>query len=194
MVARVGRNLALVVLDGFHVRQPGAPVSADFGGVGALSLECPGGTVPSAGTHLQVRCGRGRARTSDLRCQGHQARKPALGQLRRQRGLCGSGAHRRRSLVWVNGLCLEGELARAEDKRLRYTHFHTAGLLVYSARRTTLRIATVGPGADGLRSCHQWTAVTVMPDPFPRRRRVEELQVLRLRRGDRRWNRGQRRS
>ena len=53
-------------------------------------------------------------------------------------------------LVWMKGLCLEGELARAEPKRLRYTLLHTAGVLVRSARRTTLRIAEGWPWADDL--------------------------------------------
>ncbi len=53
-------------------------------------------------------------------------------------------------LVWMKGLCLEGELARAEPKRLRYTLLHTAGVLVRSARRTTLRIADGWPWADDL--------------------------------------------
>jgi hypothetical protein len=53
-------------------------------------------------------------------------------------------------LVWMKGLCLEGELARAEPKRLRYTLLHTAGVLVRSARRTTLRIAEGWPWADEL--------------------------------------------
>ena len=53
-------------------------------------------------------------------------------------------------LVWMKGLCLESELARAEPKRLRYTLLHTAGVLVRSARRTTLRIAEGWPWADDL--------------------------------------------
>jgi len=53
-------------------------------------------------------------------------------------------------LVWMKGLCLEGELARAEPKRLRYTLLHTAGVLVHSARRITLRIAEGWPWADDL--------------------------------------------
>jgi Transposase DDE domain group 1 len=53
-------------------------------------------------------------------------------------------------LVWMKGLCLEGELACAEPKRLRYTLLHAAGLLVRSARRTTLRIAEGWPWADDL--------------------------------------------
>jgi hypothetical protein len=53
-------------------------------------------------------------------------------------------------LVWMQGLCLEGSLARAEPKRLRYSLLHTAGVLVHSARRTTLRIAQGWPWADDL--------------------------------------------
>jgi len=53
-------------------------------------------------------------------------------------------------LVWMKGLCLESELARAEPKRLRYSLLHTAGVLVHSGRRTTLRIAQGWPWADDL--------------------------------------------
>ena len=52
--------------------------------------------------------------------------------------------------AWAKGLCLEGELARAEPKRLRYTLLHAAGVLVRSGRRTTLRIAEGWPWADAL--------------------------------------------
>jgi hypothetical protein len=62
-------------------------------------------------------------------------------------------------LVWTKGLCLDGELARAEPKRLRYTLLHTAGVLVRSARRTTLRIADGWPWADEL-----VTAFTRLPN------------------------------
>ena len=53
-------------------------------------------------------------------------------------------------LVWMRGLCLEGALQKAEPKRLRYTLLHSAGVLVRSARRTTLRIAAGWPWADDL--------------------------------------------
>ena len=53
-------------------------------------------------------------------------------------------------LAWLKGLCLDGELARAEPKRLRYTLLHSAGVLVRSGRRTTLRIADGWPWADDL--------------------------------------------
>jgi hypothetical protein len=53
-------------------------------------------------------------------------------------------------LAWLKGLCLDGELAHAEPKRLRYTLLHTAGILTRSARRTTLRVAAGWPWADQL--------------------------------------------
>lgn len=53
-------------------------------------------------------------------------------------------------LAWTKALCLEGDLARAEPKRLRYTLLHTAGLVVHSARTTTLRLAEGWPWADQL--------------------------------------------
>ncbi len=53
-------------------------------------------------------------------------------------------------LAWLKGLCLDGELSRAEPKRLRYTLLHSAGILVSSARRTTVRIAGGWPWADDL--------------------------------------------
>lgn len=53
-------------------------------------------------------------------------------------------------LAWTKALCLEGPLAVAEPKRLRYTLLHAAGRLVRSARRITLRIAESWPWADEL--------------------------------------------
>jgi hypothetical protein len=53
-------------------------------------------------------------------------------------------------LAWTKALCLDGDLERAEPKRLRYTVLHTAGVVVRSARRTTLRLAEGWPWADQL--------------------------------------------
>ena len=53
-------------------------------------------------------------------------------------------------LAWTKGLCLDGELAHAEPKRLRYTLLHTAAIVVRSARRTSVRIADGWPWADEL--------------------------------------------
>jgi Transposase DDE domain group 1 len=53
-------------------------------------------------------------------------------------------------LATLRGLCLEGDLARAEPKRLRYCLLHAPGVLIHSARRTILRIADAWPWADDL--------------------------------------------
>ena len=53
-------------------------------------------------------------------------------------------------LAWIKLLCLDGELAHAEPKRLRYTLLHAAGIIVRSGRRTRLRIANGWPWVDQL--------------------------------------------
>jgi Transposase DDE domain group 1 len=67
-------------------------------------------------------------------------------------------------LAWMKGICLEGELAVAEPKRLRFALLHAAGVLVRSARRLTLRIAAGWPWADDLINAFgrlpSWSLVT----------------------------------
>jgi hypothetical protein len=62
-------------------------------------------------------------------------------------------------LVWCQQLCLDGELAKAEPKRLRYTLLHTAGLIARTGRQSRLRIAAGWPWANQLVNafdrCHQ---------------------------------------
>jgi hypothetical protein len=53
-------------------------------------------------------------------------------------------------LAWAKTLCLNGERATAEPKRIRYTLSHTAGVLIHSARRTTLWLAVGRPWATDL--------------------------------------------
>jgi hypothetical protein len=53
-------------------------------------------------------------------------------------------------MVWAQHLCLDGELARAEPKRLRYCLLHTAGVITRSGRRTSLRLAEGWPWAEQL--------------------------------------------
>ena len=53
-------------------------------------------------------------------------------------------------LVWTALIALDGDLARAEPKRLRYCLLHTAGLIVRSGRRTRLRLAAGWPWATQL--------------------------------------------
>jgi hypothetical protein len=53
-------------------------------------------------------------------------------------------------VAWAQQLLLDGELARAEPKRLRYALWHTAGRLVRHGRRTVLRLAREWPWAETL--------------------------------------------
>ena len=53
-------------------------------------------------------------------------------------------------LAWTRPLCLDGELARAEPKRLRYRLLHQAGRIARSARRTKLRLGRSWPWAEAL--------------------------------------------
>jgi hypothetical protein len=53
-------------------------------------------------------------------------------------------------LAWTRLLCLQGELALAEPKRLRQRLLHVAGKVVRSARRTTLRLPRSWPWAEAL--------------------------------------------
>jgi hypothetical protein len=51
-------------------------------------------------------------------------------------------------LAWTQHLLLDGDLARAEPKTLRYRLLHVAARITRSARRTRLRIAERWPWAD----------------------------------------------
>jgi hypothetical protein len=53
-------------------------------------------------------------------------------------------------LAWTRLVCLDGDLARAEPKRLRYCLLHAAGIIARSSRRTRLRLAAHWPWATEL--------------------------------------------
>lgn len=53
-------------------------------------------------------------------------------------------------LCWSRLLVFDGDLARAEPKRLRYCLLHTAGLIARTARRVHLRLAADWPWANDL--------------------------------------------
>jgi hypothetical protein len=53
-------------------------------------------------------------------------------------------------LAWCRLVALDGDLARAEPKRLRYCLLHAAGVIARSARRTRLRLAAHWPWAPEL--------------------------------------------
>jgi hypothetical protein len=51
---------------------------------------------------------------------------------------------------WTQTLTLEGELAKAEPKRLRYRLLHVAGRLSFHGRRAQLRLQHSWPWAEQL--------------------------------------------
>ena len=53
-------------------------------------------------------------------------------------------------LTWMKLICLTGELATAEPKRLRHRLLHTAGKLVRHGRRTRLKLDRDWPWATAL--------------------------------------------
>ena len=61
---------------------------------------------------------------------------------------------------WTQALLLDGELARAEPKRLRYRLLHTAGRITHSGRRIRLHLPARWPWADALvRAFHRLRAL-----------------------------------
>jgi hypothetical protein len=53
-------------------------------------------------------------------------------------------------LTWTKPICLDGDLARAEPKRLRHRLLHTAGRVIRHGRRTRLRLQADWPWATAL--------------------------------------------
>ena len=53
-------------------------------------------------------------------------------------------------IIWTQALALDGELAKAEPKRLRYRLLHVAGRLAFSGRGAKLRLQRTWPWATDL--------------------------------------------
>jgi hypothetical protein len=58
-------------------------------------------------------------------------------------------------IVWTQALALDGELAKAEPKRLRYRLLHVAGRLAFSGRRAKLHLQDSWPWAAELVAAFQ---------------------------------------
>jgi Transposase DDE domain group 1 len=67
-------------------------------------------------------------------------------------------------LAWTKTLLLDGELAKAEPKKLRYRLLHTAARITRSGRRTWLRIAETWPWATDLVTAY--IRLTQLPQPI----------------------------
>jgi hypothetical protein len=55
-------------------------------------------------------------------------------------------------IVWTQALCLGGELARAEPKRLRYRLLHIAARLAFSGRQAKLHLPAAWPWTEALKA------------------------------------------
>jgi hypothetical protein len=64
-------------------------------------------------------------------------------------------------LAWLRHLALDGDLASAEPKALRYRVLHAAGRIIRGARRRQLRIPAAWPWADDITAA--WQQITAMP-------------------------------
>lgn len=60
---------------------------------------------------------------------------------------------------WFQLLCLDGELASANPKRLRWTLWHTPARIVHRARRRFVRILDEWPTADKLLDAYRRVAL-----------------------------------
>jgi Transposase DDE domain group 1 len=66
-------------------------------------------------------------------------------------------------IVWTKALLLDGELAKAEPKRLRYRLLHVAGRLAFHGRRAQLHLQATWPWATQLLAAFQ--KLTTLPAP-----------------------------
>jgi hypothetical protein len=67
-------------------------------------------------------------------------------------------------LCWLRLLCLDGPLAKAEPKTLRYRLLHTAARIVRGQRKRTIRIPETWPWATQLKAC-LLAALSLPPPP-----------------------------
>src|ERR1017187_9637137 len=58
-------------------------------------------------------------------------------------------------IVWTHALALDGELAKADPKRIRYRLLHVAGRLAFSGRRAKLHLQNTWPWAGELLAAFQ---------------------------------------
>jgi hypothetical protein len=58
-------------------------------------------------------------------------------------------------IVWTQALVLDGELAKAEPKRLRYRLLHVAARLAFSARRAKLHLQNTWPWVTQLKAAFE---------------------------------------
>ena len=103
------------------------------------------------------------ARVED--CHPHRERqrdRPVpLARLRDQLRLAGRRLIAAALLSWLRLLALDGDLARAEPKTLRYRILHAAARLVRGGRRRQLKIPATWPWAHATATA--WARITALP-------------------------------
>ena len=78
-------------------------------------------------------------------------------------GWCVAAAIAADLIAWLQLVALDGELALAEPKRLRYRLLHTCARLVRGQRRRWLRIPSTWPWADQITAA--FTRIAAIPAP-----------------------------
>jgi hypothetical protein len=58
-------------------------------------------------------------------------------------------------IVWTQALCLDGQLAKSEPKRLRYQLLHVAARLAFSGRRAKLHLPAAWPWTEALKAAFE---------------------------------------
>jgi hypothetical protein len=64
-------------------------------------------------------------------------------------------------LAWLKPLALDGDLARAEPKTLRYRMLHAAGRLVRGGRKRRLKIQATWPWTGAITTA--WHRIDALP-------------------------------
>jgi Transposase DDE domain group 1 len=64
-------------------------------------------------------------------------------------------------IVWTQALCLDGDLAKAEPKRLRYRLLHIAARLAFSGRQAKLHLPSTWPWTETLKAAFE--KLTTLP-------------------------------
>jgi Transposase DDE domain group 1 len=67
-------------------------------------------------------------------------------------------------LAWLKLIALDGDLARAEPRTLRYRILHAAARLVRGGRMRRLKIAATWPWANAI--ARAWQRITALPNPI----------------------------
>jgi hypothetical protein len=129
-----------------------------------FATNTPGGSATGNAQFLEARH-RPHARVEDhIRC----GKQTGLGHLPStkveiNRAWCLAATIAIDLLAWLRLLCLDGPLAKAEPKTLRYRLLHTAARIVRGQRKRTIKIPQTWPWANPLAACLH--AALALPPP-----------------------------